>query len=130
MRLNDGRVIPSFIGSILSNKDLVVYGDGSQTRSFCYIDDLISGINKVLLSDYSFPINLGNPNEVSILMFAEEIIKLTRSNCKIIYTDLPQDDPKIRKPDISIAYEILNWKPKISRNEGLLKTIEYFKCKM
>ena len=127
MRLNDGRVLPAFIGQALRGEDLTVFGDGSQTRSFCYVDDLIDGIVKLLESDYSEPLNIGNPSEISISQFAEEIISLTGTEQKVIYKDLPIDDPKQRKPDITKAKEILNWFPKIDRSEGLNLTYEYFK---
>ncbi len=127
MRLNDGRVIPAFIGQALRGEDLTVFGDGSQTRSFCYVDDQIEGVFKLLMSDYPEPINIGNPNEITIKDFAEEIIKLTGTNQKIIYKSLPKDDPLQRQPDISRAKEILNWKPKIGREEGMKITYEYFK---
>lgn len=127
MRLNDGRALPAFLGQALRGEDLTVFGDGSQTRSFCFMDDLIEGIYRLLLSDYPFPVNIGNPVEISIKDFAEEIIKLTGTNQKIIYKDLPKDDPMQRKPDISKAKEILGWEPKVSREEGLKITYEYFK---
>ncbi len=127
MRLNDGRVIPAFIGQALRGEDLTVFGDGSQTRSFCYVDDQIQGLYSLLLSDYSLPMNIGNPNEITILDFAREIIKLTGTKQKIIYKPLPQDDPLQRQPDISKAKEILNWEPKISREDGMKTTYEYFK---
>ena len=127
MRLNDGRVIPAFMGQALRGEDLTVFGDGSQTRSFCYVDDEIDGLFKLLRSDYAYPINIGNPNEITILQFAEEIIKLTGTNQKIIYKPLPTDDPLQRQPDITKAKEILNWEPKISRSEGMKRTFEYFK---
>lgn len=127
MRLNDGRVLPAFIGQALRGEDLTVFGDGSQTRSFCYVDDLIDGIVKLLESNYSEPVNIGNPSEISISQFAEEIISLTGTEQKVIYKDLPVDDPKQRKPDITKAKEILNWFPKIDRSEGLNLTYEYFK---
>ena len=127
MRLNDGRVLPAFIGQALRGEDLTVFGDGSQTRSFCYVDDLIDGIIKLLESNYSEPVNIGNPSEISISQFAEEIISLTGTEQKVIYKDLPVDDPKQRKPDIIKAKEILNWFPKIDRSEGLNLTYEYFK---
>ena len=126
MRLNDGRVLPAFIGQALRGEDLTVFGDGSQTRSFCYVDDLIDGIVKLLESDYSEPVNIGNPSEISISQFAEEIISLTGTEQKVIYKDLPVDDPKQRKPDITKAKEMLNWFPKIDRSEGLNLTYEYF----
>lgn len=127
MRLNDGRVIPAFIGQALRGEDLTVFGDGLQTRSFCYIDDEIEGLYRLLLSDYSLPVNIGNPDEITILDFAKEIIKLTNSNQKIVFKPLPEDDPLQREPDISKAIAILGWKPKISREEGMKKTFEYFK---
>ena len=127
MRLNDGRVLPAFIGQALRGEDLTVFGDGSQTRSFCYVDDLIDGIVKLLESDYSEPVNIGNPSEISISQFAEEIISLTGTEQKVIYKDLPVDDPKQRKPDITKAKEMLNWFPKIDRSEGLKLTYKYFK---
>lgn len=127
MRLNDGRALPAFIGQVLRGEDLTVFGDGSQTRSFCYVDDLIDGIYRLLMSDYVYPVNLGNPEEITIREFAEEIIRLTGTNRKIVYKPLPVDDPKQRQPDISKAKEILNWEPKVNRAEGLKKTYEYFK---
>ncbi len=127
MRLDDGRALPAFMSQALNNEDITVFGDGSQTRSFCYVDDLVEGIYRLLLSDYAFPVNIGNPQEITLLQFAEEIIKLTNTKSKIIYNPLPKDDPKQRKPDISKAKEILNWEPKVSREEGLKITLEYFK---
>jgi dTDP-glucose 4,6-dehydratase len=127
MRLNDGRVLPAFIGQALRGEDLTIFGDGSQTRSFCYVDDLVEGIVRLLLSDYVYPINVGNPSEITISQFAEEIIQLTGTKQSIIYKDLPVDDPKQRRPDISKAREILKWEPKINRAEGLKVTYEYFK---
>jgi dTDP-glucose 4,6-dehydratase len=127
MRLNDGRALPAFIGQALRGEDLTVFGDGTQTRSFCYVDDLIEGIYRLLLSDYSSPINIGNPNEISLKNFAEEVLKLTESNVKIVYKPLPKDDPKQRKPDITKATKILRWEPRIDRAEGLRRTYEYFK---
>ena len=127
MRLNDGRVLPAFIGQALRGEDLTVFGDGSQTRSFCYVDDLVEGIYLLLHSEYEKPVNIGNPSEISISEFAEEIIKLTGTNQRVIYKDLPVDDPKQRCPDITQARNILGWKPKISRQEGLKITYEYFK---
>jgi len=126
MRLNDGRVLPAFIGQALRGEDLTVFGDGSQTRSFCYVDDLIEGIFRLLHSDYVSPVNIGNPDEITIKEFAEEIIKLTGTKQKIIYKPLPKDDPMQRQPDISKAKEILGWEPKVSRAEGLKITYEYF----
>ena len=127
MRLNDGRALPAFVGQALRNEDLTVFGDGSQTRSFCYVDDLIEGIFKLLNSEYSMPINIGNPDEISLNDFAKEILDITKSNSKIVYKKLPKDDPKRRNPDISLANKILNWSPKVDRRQGLAKTIEYFK---
>jgi dTDP-glucose 4,6-dehydratase len=127
MRLNDGRVIPAFMGQALRGEDLTVFGDGKQTRSFCYVDDQIEGIYRLLLSDYSLPVNIGNPGEISILEFAEEIIKLTGTNQKITFKPLPQDDPLQRQPDISKAKEVLGWEPKVVRQEGMKTTFEYFK---
>ena len=127
MRLNDGRALPAFIGQALRGEDLTVFGDGSQTRSFCFVDDLIEGIYRLLLSDYSDPVNLGNPSEITLREFAEEVIELTGTKRKIIYKPLPDDDPKQRKPDISKAKKILNWEPKIGRKEGLKITYDYFK---
>jgi dTDP-glucose 4,6-dehydratase len=127
MRLNDGRALPAFIGQALRGEDITVFGDGSQTRSFCYVDDLVEGIYKLLHSDYAQPVNIGNPDEISILDFAKEIIELTGTDQKVVLKDLPKDDPKQRKPDISRAREILDWEPKISRSEGLKVTYEYFK---
>lgn len=127
MRLNDGRVIPAFMGQALRGEDLTVFGDGSQTRSFCYVDDQIEGIYRLLLSDYVYPVNIGNPHEISIKDFAEEIIKLTGTNQKIVYKDLPVNDPLQRQPDISLAKKILNWEPKVDRAEGMKITYNYFK---
>jgi dTDP-glucose 4,6-dehydratase len=127
MRLNDGRVLPAFIGQALRGEDLTVFGDGSQTRSFCYVDDLIEGIYRLLLSDISEPINIGNPNEITIAQFAEEIIKLTNTTQKVIYKPLPVDDPMQRQPDISKAKKLLDWEPKIDRADGVRITYEYFK---
>ncbi|MBT8295754.1 MAG: SDR family oxidoreductase [Gramella sp.] len=127
MRLNDGRVIPAFIGQALRGEDLTVFGDGSQTRSFCYVDDQVEGIYRLLLSDYSDPVNIGNPHEISILDFAQEIIKLTGTDQKIVFEELPQDDPMQRQPDITRAREILNWEPKVSRAEGMKITYDYFR---
>lgn len=127
MRLNDGRVLPAFIGQALRGEDLTVFGDGSQTRSFCYVDDLVEGIYRLLLSNYAQPVNIGNPAEITIRDFADEIIKLTGTKQKVIYNPLPKDDPKQRQPDIRKAKEILGWEPKVSRSEGLKITYEYFK---
>ncbi|MFY7910850.1 MAG: UDP-glucuronic acid decarboxylase family protein [Emticicia sp.] len=127
MRLNDGRVLPAFIGQALRGEDLTIFGDGTQTRSFCYVDDLVEGIYRLLLSDYAYPVNIGNPSEITMNEFAEEIIKLTGTDQKIVHRPLPKDDPKQRQPDITKAKEILGWEPKVSRAEGLKITYEYFK---
>ncbi|KAA0991398.1 UDP-glucuronic acid decarboxylase family protein [Dyadobacter aurulentus] len=127
MRLNDGRVLPAFIGQALRGEDITVFGDGTQTRSFCYVDDLVEGIYRLLMSDYSLPVNIGNPGEITIGQFAEEIIKLTCTDQKVVYKPLPQDDPKQRQPDITKAREILGWEPKVSREEGLRITYDYFR---
>lgn len=127
MRLNDGRVLPAFIGQALRGEDLTVFGDGSQTRSFCYVDDLIDGIYKLLFSDYTYPVNIGNPDEITISQFADEIIELTGTNQKVIYKPLPKDDPMQRQPNIEKARELLAWEPKVGRKEGLKITYEYFK---
>ena len=127
MALNDGRVVSNFIIQALRGEDITIYGDGSQTRSFCYVDDLIEGLIRAMNSDYNMPINLGNPSERSILDFAKLIIKLTNSKSKIVYKPLPSDDPIQRKPDISLAKEILGWKPEVDINDGLERTIRYFK---
>jgi dTDP-glucose 4,6-dehydratase len=127
MRLNDGRVLPAFIGQALRGEDLTIFGDGSQTRSFCYVDDLMAGIYALLMSDYTQPMNIGNPSEISIADFATEIIELTQSDQKVIFKDLPVNDPKQRRPDITKAENILNWSPKVDRSEGLKITYEYFK---
>ena len=127
MRLNDGRALPAFIGQALRGEDLTVFGDGSQTRSFCYVDDLIEGIYRLLMSDYSMPVNIGNPDQITLKEFAEEIIDLTGTKQKITYKPLPEDDPKQRQPDISKAKKILGWQPTVSRKEGLKITYEYFK---
>ena len=127
MRLDDGRALPTFMSQALRGEDITVFGDGSQTRSFCYCDDLVEGIYRLLLSDYHKPVNIGNPQEITLLQFAEEVLKLTGSKSKIVYEPLPQDDPKQRQPDITKAKEILGWEPKVNRHEGLKKTLEYFK---
>ena len=127
MRLNDGRALPAFIGQALRGEDLTVFGDGSQTRSFCYVDDLVEGIYRLLFSDYSSPVNVGNPDEISLKEFAEEVLKLTNSDVKIVYKQLPVDDPKQRRPDITRAKALLGWEPKVSRSEGLKITYDYFK---
>ncbi len=128
MRLNDGRVLPAFIGQALRGEDLTVFGKGNQTRSFCYVDDLVEGIYRLLHSDYPYPVNIGNPDEITILQFAEEIIKLTGTKQKIIFKDLPKDDPTQRRPDITKAKSILGWEPKVSRAEGLKITYAAFKA--
>ncbi len=127
MRLNDGRVVPAFIGQALRGEDLTIFGDGSQTRSFCYVDDQVEGIYRLLFSDYALPVNIGNPYEITIRDFAEEIIKLTDTNQKIIYKPLPVDDPMQRQPNINLAKKLLNWEPKVNRQEGMKKTFDYFK---
>jgi dTDP-glucose 4,6-dehydratase len=127
MRLNDGRVLPAFIGQALRGEDLTVFGDGSQTRSFCYVSDLIEGIYRLLHSDYAGPVNIGNPSEITIKEFADEIIKLTNTTQKVVYKPLPKDDPTQRRPDISLAQKLLGWEPQVSREEGLKITYDYFK---
>ena len=127
MRLNDGRVLPAFIGQALRGEDLTVFGDGSQTRSFCYVDDLIEGIYRLLMSDHAEPVNIGNPHEITISEFAEEIIELTGTDQKVVYKELPVNDPMQRKPDISKAKSILGWEPKVMREDGLKMTYEWFK---
>ena len=127
MRLNDGRALPAFIGQALRGEDLTVFGDGSQTRSFCYVDDLVEGIYRLLMSDYHLPVNVGNPSEITLKQFAEEVIALTGTTQKIVYKPLPVDDPKQRRPDITKAGQILGWAPKVERKEGLKATYEYFK---
>jgi len=127
MRLNDGRALPAFIGQALRGEDLTVFGDGSQTRSFCYVDDLVEGIVRLMMSEYHLPVNIGNPDEISLKDFAEEIIKLTGTTQKLVYKPLPMDDPKQRKPDITRAKKLLDWEPKVNRKEGLARTYEYFK---
>jgi dTDP-glucose 4,6-dehydratase len=127
MRLNDGRALPAFIGQALRGEDLTVFGDGSQTRSFCYVDDLVEGIYRLLMSDYDMPVNIGNPAEITLKEFAEEVIKLTGTTQKIVYKPLPVDDPKQRQPDITKAKAILGWEPKVARADGLKITYDYFK---
>ncbi|HQV76978.1 MAG TPA: SDR family oxidoreductase [Chitinophagales bacterium] len=127
MRLDDGRALPAFMSQALNGEDLTIFGDGSQTRSFCYVSDLIDGIYRLLLSDYHLPVNIGNPQEITLLQFAEEILKLVDTPSKLTYLPLPKDDPKQRKPDITKANEILGWAPKVERAEGLKITLEYFK---
>ena len=127
MRVNDGRALPAFFSQAIEGRDITVFGDGSQTRSFCYVDDLVEGIYRLLHSDYVYPVNIGNPVEISIKQAAEEIVNLTQTTSKIVYKDLPKDDPKVRQPDISKAKELLGWTPKVSRKEGFAKTFDYFK---
>ncbi|WP_298741690.1 UDP-glucuronic acid decarboxylase family protein [uncultured Chitinophaga sp.] len=127
MRLDDGRALPAFMSQALTGQDLTLFGDGMQTRSFCYVDDLVDGIYRLLLSDYHLPVNIGNPEEITLKQFAEEIITLTGTKQQIVYMPLPKDDPKQRKPDISKAKQLLGWEPKVSRKEGLKITYEYFK---
>jgi len=130
MRLDDGRVLPTFISQALNGEDLTAFGDGSQTRSFTYVDDLVEGIYRLLHSDYAQPVNIGNTEEITVKEFGEEIIRITNSKSKIIYQDLPMDDPKQRKPDITLAKKILDWEPQYSRAEGLKPTLEYFQKKV
>lgn len=130
MRLNDGRALPAFMGQALRGEDITVFGDGSQTRSFCYVDDLVEGIYRLLMSDYHFPVNIGNPSEITIREFAEEVLSLTGSKSKLIFKDLPTDDPKVRCPDITKAKEILGWSPSVERSEGLKRTLAYFQTKV
>ena len=127
MRLDDGRALPTFVNQALHGEDITVFGDGSQTRSFCYVSDLVEGIYRLLLSDYHMPVNIGNPEEITLQDFAEEVLALTGANVKIVHRALPQDDPKQRKPDITKARALLGWEPKVDRSEGLKKTLEYFK---
>jgi dTDP-glucose 4,6-dehydratase len=127
MRLDDGRVVPNLMGQALRGEPLTVYGDGSQTRSFCFVSDLVEGIHRLLFKDFHEPVNLGNPNEVSILDFAKEIVALSASKCEIVFKPLPQDDPKVRKPDITRARTLLGWEPKVERHEGMKKTMDYFR---
>ena len=127
MRLDDGRALPTFMSQALRGENITVYGDGSQTRSFCYVDDLVDGIYRLLMSDYPRPVNIGNPSEITLLQFAEEVIKLTNTTSKIVYEPLPQDDPKQRQPNITKARELLGWEPKVDRHDGLQRTLEYFK---
>jgi dTDP-glucose 4,6-dehydratase len=130
MRLDDGRALPNFMVQALKGEDITVYGDGTQTRSFCYVEDLIDGIKKLLNSDEAGPVNLGNPEEISVLDFAKEIVRLTGSKSRIVFDPLPQNDPKVRQPDITKAKRILGWEPKVSREEGLRRTLRYFKGKI
>lgn len=127
MRLGDGRALPAFMSQALRGEDLTVFGDGTQTRSFCYVDDLVDGIYRLLLSDYALPVNIGNPEEISLKQFAEEILELTGSSSRIVYRPLPQDDPKQRQPDITKARNILGWEPRVNRKEGLSRTLGYFR---
>jgi dTDP-glucose 4,6-dehydratase len=127
MRLNDGRALPAFIGQALRGEDLTVFGDGSQTRSFCFVDDLIEGIYRLLMSDYYQPVNIGNPEEISLLDFAKEVLQLTGNKSKIIFRPLPVDDPKQRQPDITKAKQLLGWQPTVDRKQGLRITYEYFR---
>jgi dTDP-glucose 4,6-dehydratase len=130
MRLNDGRVVPAFVSQALKNKSLTVFGKGQQTRSFCYVSDLIEGIYRLMMNDYDLPMNIGNPREMTVLEFAKEIIRATGSRSKIVFKPLPQDDPKQRKPDITKAKKYLKWEPCVQLAEGLTKTIEYFRKKV
>jgi len=130
MRLDDGRVLPAFMKQALLGEDLTAFGDGTQTRSFCYVDDLVEGIVRLLRSSYTNPVNIGNPDEITILQFAREIIELTNSKSKIVFKPLPEDDPKVRQPDITLAKKILGWEPKVNRRDGLLRTLEYFREKV
>lgn len=130
MRLDDGRVLPAFMKQALLGEDLTAFGDGTQTRSFCYVDDLVEGIVRLLKSNYTNPVNIGNPDEITILQFAKEIIELTNSKSKIVFKPLPEDDPKVRQPDITLAKKILGWEPKVTRRDGLLRTLKYFKEKI
>jgi dTDP-glucose 4,6-dehydratase len=130
MRMNDGRAIPAFMSQAIKNEDVTVFGDGSQTRSVCYVSDLIDGIYRLMMSDYDMPMNIGNPEEVTMLELAKEIVRLTGSRSKIIFQDLPEDDPKVRQPDITKAKELLGWEPKVRRHEGLQRTLKYFKMKL
>ena len=127
MRLNDGRAIPAFMSQALRNEDVTVFGDGSQTRSVCYVSDLIDGIYRLMMSDYSMPVNIGNPHEVTMLQLAKEIVSLTGSKSRIVFTELPVDDPKVRQPDITRARQVLGWTPSVDRHTGLQKTLEYFR---
>jgi Nucleoside-diphosphate-sugar epimerases len=130
MRINDGRVVPAFVSQALRNKPITVFGDGKQTRSFCYYSDLIEGIYRLMMSNYGLPVNIGNPTEMTMLEFAEEIVKATGSKSRIVFKPLPQDDPKQRRPDISKAKKLLKWQPRVKLSEGLVKTIEYFRKKI
>jgi dTDP-glucose 4,6-dehydratase len=130
MRLDDGRVLPNFMGQALRGEPITIYGDGSQTRSFCYVDDLVEGICRLIRTDFHEPVNLGNPDEITILEFADEIRKLTGSKSELVFKPLPQDDPRVRKPDITRARTLLGWEPKIDRHEGLRRTLQYFRARV
>jgi dTDP-glucose 4,6-dehydratase len=130
MRLNDGRVVPAFVSQALKNKPITVFGEGTQTRSFCYVSDLIEGIYRLMMSNHPLPVNIGNPTELTMIQFAEEIIKATKSRSKIIFKPLPQDDPKQRRPDITRAKTVLKWTPQVPLAQGLTKTIAYFRTKV
>ena len=130
MRLNDGRVVPAFVSQALENKPVTIFGQGTQTRSFCYVSDLIEGIYRLMMSNYDLPVNIGNPTELTMLQFADAIIKATRSRSKLVFKPLPQDDPKQRKPDIRLAKKVLNWEPQVKLADGLTKTIAYFRTKV
>jgi dTDP-glucose 4,6-dehydratase len=130
MRLNDGRALPAFMSQALRGEDLTVFGDGSQTRSFCFVDDLVEGIWRLLHSDESMPTNIGNPNEMTILEFARQVLELTGSKSRIVFRELPQDDPKVRQPDISKAKRLLGWEPRIDLEQGLRRTLDYFRERM
>jgi len=130
MRLDDGRVLPNFMGQAVRGEPLTVYGDGSQTRSFCFADDLVEGIYRLLFCDFHEPVNIGNPSEVTILEFAQEILQLSGSRSPIVHKPLPQDDPKVRRPDISRAKKLLGWVPRVERHEGLKRTMQYFLDKL
>ena len=130
MRLDDGRVLPNFVGQTMRGEPLTIYGDGSQTRSFCYVSDLVDGIDRLLQTDFHEPVNLGNPAEITILEFAEEVLRLSGSKSTLVYHPLPQDDPRVRRPDISRARELLGWEPKVGREEGLRRTLAYFQGKL
>jgi len=130
MRTRDGRVVPNFISQALKGEPLTVYGQGQQTRSFQYVDDLVAGIQKLLQADHHLPVNIGNPREMTVLEFAQKVIELTASTSAIVYKPLPEDDPQVRQPDISKAKKILGWQPKVALEEGLAKTIDYFRAKL
>ena len=130
MRLNDGRVVPAFISQALKNRPVTVFGKGNQTRSFCYVSDLIEGIYRLMMSNYQLPMNIGNPSELTVLEFAREIIRATHSRSKVVFKKLPQDDPRQRRPDIARARKLLRWEPKVPLAQGLVKTIEYFRTKV